>query len=59
MTLEIVGLRIIVDMNLSPSWVGFLLSKGISAVHWRLFALANSCGVGVIFLKRKPDSGGH
>ncbi len=31
MTLEIVGLRIIVDMNLSPSWVGFLLSKGISA----------------------------
>ena len=35
MTLEIVGLRIIVDMNLSPSWVDFLLSKGISAVHWR------------------------
>ena len=32
MPLEIVGLRIIVDMNLSPSWVGFLLSKGISAV---------------------------
>ena len=35
MPLEIVGLHIIVDMNLSPSWVDFLLSKGISAVHWR------------------------
>ena len=27
-------MKILVDMNLSPSWADFLTGKGIEAVHW-------------------------
>ena|SRR6266850_1486153 len=27
-------MKILVDMNLSPSWVGFLVANGFEAVHW-------------------------
>lgn len=27
-------MKILLDMNLSPSWVGFLASEGFEAVHW-------------------------
>src|SRR5215471_9770523 len=27
-------MKILVDMNLSPKWAGFLNGKGIEAVHW-------------------------
>jgi len=27
-------MKILVDMNLSPLWVGFLGDRGIEAVHW-------------------------
>lgn len=27
-------MKILVDMNLSPSWIGFLASKGFEATHW-------------------------
>jgi predicted nuclease of predicted toxin-antitoxin system len=27
-------MKILVDMNLSPSWAGFLTENGIEAVHW-------------------------
>ena len=27
-------MKILVDMNLSPLWAGFLTGKGIEAVHW-------------------------
>jgi predicted nuclease of predicted toxin-antitoxin system len=27
-------MKILVDMNLSPSWAGFLTRNGIEAVHW-------------------------
>ena len=27
-------MRILLDMNLSPAWVGFLESAGVAAVHW-------------------------
>jgi len=26
--------KVLVDMNLSPIWVGFLTDRGIEAVHW-------------------------
>jgi predicted nuclease of predicted toxin-antitoxin system len=26
--------KIVLDMNLSPEWAGFLISNGIDAVHW-------------------------
>ena len=27
-------MKILVDMNLSPAWVGFLATHGIDAAHW-------------------------
>ena len=27
-------MRLLVDMNLSPEWVGFLQSAGWEAIHW-------------------------
>jgi predicted nuclease of predicted toxin-antitoxin system len=27
-------MKILVDMNLSPTWVQFLVAHGIEAVHW-------------------------
>jgi predicted nuclease of predicted toxin-antitoxin system len=27
-------MKILVDMNLSPGWAGFLTGNGIEAVHW-------------------------
>jgi len=27
-------MRLLVDMNLSPEWVGFLQSAGHEAIHW-------------------------
>ena len=27
-------MKILIDMNLSPMWVQFLVSHGIEAVHW-------------------------
>ena len=27
-------MKIVLDMNLSPEWAGFLISKGLDAVHW-------------------------
>src|SRR4051812_7750419 len=29
------GMRILIDMNLSPSWVEFFADSGIESVHWR------------------------
>ncbi len=51
-------MRLLVDMNLSPLWVGFLRSEGFDAVHWStvgapdapdselmIWALAHGCVV--------------
>jgi predicted nuclease of predicted toxin-antitoxin system len=27
-------MKILIDMNLSPSWVQFLVTRGFGAVHW-------------------------
>jgi len=27
-------MKILIDMNLSPSWVEFFKSAGVDAVHW-------------------------
>jgi predicted nuclease of predicted toxin-antitoxin system len=27
-------MRVLLDMNLSPTWVGYLAASGINAVHW-------------------------
>lgn len=28
-------MRLLIDMNLSPSWVGFFVANGVDAVHWK------------------------
>jgi len=27
-------MRVVIDMNLSPSWVGFFSANGVESVHW-------------------------
>jgi predicted nuclease of predicted toxin-antitoxin system len=35
-------MKILVDMNLSPSWVRFLDERGFEAVHWSSLGSANA-----------------
>jgi predicted nuclease of predicted toxin-antitoxin system len=35
-------MRLLVDMNLSPKWAGFLASAGFDAVHWSALGAANA-----------------
>jgi predicted nuclease of predicted toxin-antitoxin system len=33
-------MKILIDMNLSPNWAGFLKSAGVDALHWSEVGLA-------------------
>jgi len=33
-------MKILIDMNLSPTWVQFLVAHGIDAVHWSTIGVA-------------------
>jgi predicted nuclease of predicted toxin-antitoxin system len=35
-------MKLLVDMNLSPKWAGFLASAGYDAVHWSAIGAANA-----------------
>jgi predicted nuclease of predicted toxin-antitoxin system len=35
-------MRLLVDMNLSPLWVPFLIERGFDAVHWSKLGAANA-----------------
>lgn len=35
-------MKLLVDMNLSPRWVGFLASAGIDAIHWSTIGAADA-----------------
>ncbi len=35
-------MKLLVDMNLSPKWAGFLASVGFDAVHWSSLGAANA-----------------
>jgi predicted nuclease of predicted toxin-antitoxin system len=35
-------MKLLVDMNLSPRWIGFLTDAGIEAVHWSTLGAANA-----------------
>jgi predicted nuclease of predicted toxin-antitoxin system len=35
-------MKILVDMNLSPEWVGLLNSEGFEAVHWSQIGLVSA-----------------
>lgn len=36
-------MKILIDMNLSPTWVQFLVAQGIEAVHW--FTIGKDAGI--------------
>jgi predicted nuclease of predicted toxin-antitoxin system len=42
------GVRLLVDMNLSPRWVDWLGAAGISAVHWSAIGAVNAPDVEVM-----------
>jgi len=35
-------MKLLVDMNLSPKWTGFLVSAGFDAIHWSVLGTANA-----------------
>ncbi len=35
-------MKLLVDMNLSPKWAGFLASAGFDVVHWSALGAANA-----------------
>ena len=35
-------MKLLVDMNLSPRWVGVLAEAGIEAVHWSILGAKNA-----------------
>ncbi|MDD5581343.1 MAG: DUF5615 family PIN-like protein [Methylobacter sp.] len=35
-------MKLIVDMNLTPRWVGFLVDAGIEAAHWSTLGVNNA-----------------
>lgn len=35
-------MKLLVDMNLSPKWAGFLTSAGFDVVHWSVLGAANA-----------------
>jgi len=46
-------MKILIDMNLSPSWVGFLTSKGHDAVHWSMVGVHTAPDVEVMSHARR------
>src|SRR5689334_17093841 len=36
------GMRVTVDMNLSPRWIGLLTKAGFEAAHWSTLGAANA-----------------
>lgn len=35
-------MKLLVDMNLSPRWIGFLANAGMEAAHWSALGAANA-----------------
>jgi predicted nuclease of predicted toxin-antitoxin system len=41
-------MKLLVDMNLSPRWVGFLVDAGIETTHWLTVGAANAPDTGIM-----------
>jgi len=35
-------MKLLVDMNLSPKWVGYLVAAGYEAIHWSVLGAGNA-----------------
>jgi predicted nuclease of predicted toxin-antitoxin system len=48
-------MKILVDMNLSPKWVDFLIENGIEAAHWSTIGSSNSPDTDIFAYAKKHD----
>ena len=48
-------MKILVDMNLSPSWADFLKGNGIEAVHWSSIGLPDAFDTEIVTFAKAND----
>jgi predicted nuclease of predicted toxin-antitoxin system len=48
-------MRVLVDMNLSPRWVGALAAAGIEAEHWSVLGAVSAPDVEIMAFARRND----
>lgn len=48
-------MRLLIDMNLSPRWVRFLLSEGFEAAHWASLGPADASDSEIMAFARAND----
>jgi predicted nuclease of predicted toxin-antitoxin system len=46
-------MRIVIDMNLSPKWAGFLQQRGCDAAHWSEIGSPNASDNGILAYARE------
>lgn len=49
------GMKLIIDMNLSPKWVGVLAQAGIDAMHWATLGAVNAPDSEITAYARSKD----
>lgn len=49
-------MKLLIGMNLSPKWAGFLIEAGFNAVHWTTIGAANAPDTDIM---RHAREGGH
>jgi predicted nuclease of predicted toxin-antitoxin system len=48
-------MKILVDMNLSPSWADFLMRNGIEAVHWSSVGSPDAPDTEILYYSKSHD----
>ena len=48
-------MRLLIDMNLSPRWVGLLTNQGVKAVHWSSLGPPNAADIEIMAYDGKND----
>jgi len=48
-------MKFLIDMNLSPRWVGTLAPAGLEAVHWSVLGLKNAPDVDIMAFAKAHD----
>ena len=50
-----IGMKLLVDMNLSPRWVQLLSDAGIEATHWSTLGLSNAPDSEIMACAKRED----
>ena len=48
-------MKILVDMNLSPTWADFLIQNGIEAIHWSFIGSPDASDIEIITYAKTHD----